>query len=307
MEQKVESIYPIVISFFIIYIVWGSTYLANTWVLESIPPFLLSGSRFIVAGTIMLLIARIRGTLIFTKPQIKNAAFAGLMFFAIGNGLVVWGLQYVESGIAALLIALQPIVVALLLIFIKKELLSKISWIGLATGLLGMIVLIGQPQFVGNSQWMYGFIAIIIAIISWGYVSVWISSADLPSSVFQSAALQMLLGGIMLTIMSFAFNEPSRFVFHDVTLKSWVLLAYLVVFGSIIAFTAFNYLLLKVSPVKVSTATYVNPIIALFLGWWLNNEGITYNSILASGLLLIGVFLINVGKKRALENGTADS
>ena len=298
MSQRPREFYTILLAFFIIYFVWGSTYLANSWALDSLPPFLLAGIRFTIAAFIMLCIARTRKKIKLTKAHFKSTLLAGFMFFALGNGLAVWGLQYVESGIAALLIALQPIVVALFLWSLKGQRPVLLTWLGLIVGLIGMAVLIGQPQFIGNSSWLLGLLSLVVAVISWSFISIWIGTAPLPSSVFVSAAFQMLFGGIILLVISTLLGEFRLVEIKSITTKSYFSMIYLVIFGSIVAFTAFNYLLLRVSPVKVSTATYVNPVIAIYLGWWLNHEEITFYSILASGLLLLGVFLINMGKRR---------
>ena len=301
MDQSKDYIW-IPIAFFVTYIVWGSTYLANTWAIETCPPFLMAGFRFIVAGVLVLFYFFLRGNLTLSMTHFKHTFLAGFMFFSVGNGLVVWGLQYVESGITALIIALQPLTVALFMWAMKGVKPTKFGWLGLFIGLFGMAVLIGQPQFIGDDNWLLGLMAIIGAMVGWAYISIWVSTADLPKNVFLSSGFQMLFGGIVLALIGLALGEHQTFDPSQVSSKSLWSLVFLIIAGSIMAFSAFNYLLTKVSPVKVTTSTYINPIIALFLGWWLNNEGITATSMIASGLLLIGVFLINFSKMRKLRS-----
>jgi len=279
-------------AFFTIYFVWGSTYLANAWAVKAIPPFLLAGIRFTVAGGLMLMLGLLFGVKKVTKEQIKNSLFAGFMLFAIGNGMVVWALQYVDSGMAALIVALEPLIVVMMMWWMKAERPKWNSWVGVLLGMIGMVFLVGQPHLASNSQFLLGVVAILVALIGWGYTSIWMTDANLPDSLFQSAALQMLFGGLILLLISSVLGEYNRFNPDLLTSKVLWSLVYLIVFGSILAFTSFNYLLKKVSPTKVVTSTYVNPVVALFLGWWLNSEVINSQSFLATALLIGGVIFI---------------
>ncbi len=293
MQNKKKEFWLIVGAFAVIYLVWGSTYLANWWAVRSIPPFLLAGIRFFVAGSIMYLVSAGFGAPRPTLNQWKNACFSGVMLFVIGNGAVVWALQYVDSGITALLIAFDPLIVVLMQWKMRNIRPGWNQWIGIFIGLVGMTLLIGQPQFISNTQWIFGTIGVMMAIFSWAYISIWIGRADLPSSPFQSASLQMLCGGVILLIISAFLGDYGKFQIENLTDKAFWSLLYLIVFGSILAFSAFNFLLVNVTPDKVATSTYVNPVVALFLGWWLNHENMSPQSLLASALLLLGVFFIN--------------
>lgn len=293
MAENKRDIWLIPLCILIVYIVWGTTYLANAWGVEVIPPFMFSAVRFLVAGSVLLFVASFFSPIKITWNQFKNLAFAGLLLFGIGNGLVTWALQYVDSGITALVISLEPLVVAMMLWYFRKQKPQINTWLGIGLGIFGMVLLIGQPRFVSSWEWMIGFIFIFIGMLAWGYISIWIASADLPESVFQSASVQMILGGLMLLAGSFGIQEVQNFDWLTLTPRavgSWI---YLMVFGSILAFSAFNYLLLKVSPTKVVASSYVHPVIAMTLGFFLNHEIITTQSILAAGILLIGVILIN--------------
>ncbi|MFK7771374.1 MAG: EamA family transporter [Saprospiraceae bacterium] len=299
MTENKRDTWLIPLCIFIVYIVWGTTYLGNAWGVKVIPPFMFSGIRFLMAGSILLLISSFFSPIKITWNQFKNLAFAGLLLFGIGNGLVTWALQYVDSGITALVISLEPLVVAFMLWGYKKQKPQINTWIGIGLGIFGMALLVGQPKFVSSWEWMVGFSFIFIAMLAWGYISIWIASADLPESVFQSASVQMILGGLMLLASSFGMQEVQNFDWSTLTARaigSWI---YLMIFGSILAFSAFNYLLLKVSPTRVVASSYVHPVIAMFLGWWLNKEGISTQSILAAGILLIGVVFINRDKSHA--------
>lgn len=292
MTKRPSDFWIIGIAFFIIYFVWGSTYLANAWAVKAVPPFLLAGIRFTVAGGLMFVLGLLFGAKKVTKEQWKNSLFAGFMLFAVGNGMVVWALQYVDSGMAALIVALEPLIVVMMMWRMKGERPKWNSWIGVLLGMIGMIFLVGQPHLASNSEFIFGVLAILIALLGWGYISIWMTDANLPDSHFQSAALQMLCGGFISFFISAVMGEFSNFNPELLTPKILWSLVYLIIFGSILAFTSFNYLLTKVSPTKVVTSTYVNPVVALFLGWWLNNELINGQSFLATALLIGGVIFI---------------
>ncbi len=299
MAEDKRDVWLIPLCIFIVYIVWGTTYLGNAWGVKVIPPFMFSGIRFLIAGSVLLLISSFFSPIKITWNQFKNLAFAGLLLFGIGNGLVTWALQYVDSGITALVISLEPLVVAFMLWGYKNQKPQINTWIGIGLGIFGMTLLVGQPKFVSSWEWMVGFSFIFIAMLAWGYISIWIASADLPKSVFQSASVQMILGGLMLLATSIGMQEIQNFDWSTLTTRavgSWI---YLMIFGSILAFSAFNYLLLKVSPTRVVASSYVHPVIAIFLGWWLNKEGVSSQSILAAGILLTGVIFINRDKSHA--------
>lgn len=303
MLNRDRKFWFIILSFFTIYVVWGSTYLANAWGVDSIPPFLMAGIRFFTAGWLLLLIARMTGPIQFTKQQLRNSAFVGIMLFSIGNGLAVWSLKYIDSGVSSLFVSLQPLVVTLMLWGWKGEKPQFATWLGIGLGLSGMALLVGQPAFVNSTMALVGVGAIFIALMAWGIIAIWIPDADLPESTMTRTALQMITGGFFLFIISLLLGEWSDFSVENIAPKAYWSLLYLIIFGSLFAMSAFNYLLRNVSPAKVVTNTYVNPVIALFLGWLFNNEEVTQQSILAGSLLLIGVVCITQGKRKFRENG----
>ena len=280
-------------AFAVVYFVWGSTYLANAWAVRSIPPFLLAGLRFFFAGLLMLLVGLALKQAKVTARQWRNAFIAGFLLFVVGNGALVWSLQYIDSGIVALVVAFEPLLVVLLQWKMRGRRPTIDTLIGIFLGVIGMGLLVGQPTFLADPNWLVGLGAIFLGMLAWAYVSVWIPTADLPNSNFQSAALQMLSGGVLLLVISVFTGDIARFDWTQVSERSIRSFIYLILGGSILAFTSFNYLLKNVATEKVVTNTYVNPVVALFLGWWLNHEQVSSQSVFASVLLLGGVVLTN--------------
>ncbi len=292
----------IVLSFFSIYIIWGSTYLLNKIAVSELPPFKLASIRFIVAGLLIFLIARLlKINLYITRRQFLNTAIVGFLFLTFGNGVVVWALRFVDSGMAALQISAQPLVVLLLMRLIDGKKIQPMSILGVFLGMIGIYLLVSQKQLISNENTLVGMAMILACMISWGLGSIYVGKADMPSSSFVNTGYQMLTGGIMLFITSFFLGEEWT------TPTAWsapvqLSMVLLVVFGSIVAFTSFNYLLKTVSPEKVATSTYVNPIIAMGLGWYFLNETITLQSVIAAVVLLSGVYFINTKKKLKINS-----
>lgn len=294
------------VAFGIIYIVWGSTYLANWFAIRDIPTFLMCGSRFFIAGTLLFLVSMLFGAGWPKWEHWKSTALMGLFFFFIGNGGAVWALNYLDSGIAALIIACQPLVTVLMMWAMLNKRPAKRTLFGVFVGFIGMVLLVTQDQFTSSEEMMLGVAVILLCVLGWGYASVKISQIPLPDSKIQAAAMQMLIGGAMLLAFSFGTGDAFQFDFDRLTPRGIWSFVYLTFFGAFIAFSAFNYLLLKTTPDKVATATYVNPVVALLLGWGINNEIITPQSLFAAVLLLSGVIFINT-KKGFLKRKKVDS
>ncbi|MCB4808449.1 EamA family transporter [Tamlana sp. 62-3] len=287
----------IVLAFFAIYVIWGSTYLLNKIAVTQLPPFKIAALRFISASIIIFIIAKIlKLDISITKKQLKNTIIAGFLFLTFGNGVVVWALKFVDSGFTALEISAQPLVVLILMRIFQKKKISAMSYIGVALGFIGIYLLVSQKQIISQENQITGMIMIFICMISWAYGSLFVGKAELPKNSFVNTAYQMLFGGIMLLILSFCFGETWTAPNTWSTNVIWSLSG-LIIFGSTVAFTAFNYLLKEVSPEKVATSTYVNPIIALLLGWWILDETITVQSVIAAVILLTGVYFINTKRK----------
>jgi len=287
----------IVIAFFSIYVIWGSTYILNKIAVTELPPFMLASIRFISAGLLIFLISKIIGiSLSISRKQLINSTIAGFLFLTFGNGLVVWALKYVDSGFAALIISAQPLVVLLLMRIFEGKKIQLMSIVGVILGIIGIYLLVSQKELIGKEGAVLGIFMIFACMLSWAYGSFFVSKADFHSNYFVNTGYQMVTGGVMLVIASIAFGETwiSPIDWSSSVQYAMILL---IVFGSIVAFTSFNYLLRTVSPEKVATSTYVNPIIALILGSYFLNEQITTQSIVAALVLLTGVYFINTKKK----------
>lgn len=283
-----------VLAFLSIYLIWGSTYLLNKIAVGQLAPFMLAGVRFLTASLLMFLIVRItKKSLRVNLVQLKNTAIAGFLFLAIGNGVVVWALSYVDSGLTALTIASQPLVVLLLLWILEKRKIKLFSWVGVFVGLLGMYLLISQNQISSSPESFKGILMIIGCVITWGYASIFVGKAELPKNYLVNTAYQMLFGSLWLILMSVIKNERWISPVNWQLNVQWAMLG-LIIFGSIVAFTSFNYLLKIVSPEKVATSTYINPIVAMVLGYLVLKETISTQSIIAAVILLTGVYFINM-------------
>ncbi len=290
----------IVVAFFSIYVIWGSTYLLNKIAVSELPPFMLASLRFLVAGSLIFLIAKSFGLKLgITKRQLLNTTIAGFLFLTFGNGVVVWALKYVDSGLAALQISAQPLVILLLMKFFEGKRIQPMSIIGVFLGIIGIFLLVSQKELIGKEGTALGMIMIFACMLSWGYGSLFVAKADLPANFFVNTGYQMVMGGVMLLIASVAFGESWS---NPIEWSQPVQLSMmaLIIFGGIVAFTSFNFLLKSVSPEKVATSTYVNPVIAMLLGWHFLEEQITTQSIIAALILLSGVYFINTKKKLAM-------
>ncbi|QFZ55659.1 EamA family transporter [Oceanihabitans sp. IOP_32] len=283
----------IVLAFFAIYVIWGSTYMLNKVAVSQLPPFFLAFIRFLMASLIIFAIAKfLKVNLAITKKQFFNAAIAGFLFLTLGNGLVVFALKYVDSGYAALQISAQPLVVLIMMRVLYRKRIELMSYIGVAFGFLGISLLVSQKELISQEGQILGMVLIFLCMLSWAYASIFVGKVDLPKNSFVSTGYQMLAGSLLLGLISLVLNEPWSLP-HNWHSDVQLAMVGLILFGSIVAFTAFNYLLKEVSPEKVATSTYVNPIIALILGWFVLNEQITTQSIIAAVILLTGVYFIN--------------
>ncbi|UII79481.1 EamA family transporter [Flagellimonas sp. CMM7] len=290
----------VILAFFAIYVIWGSTYLLNKIAVLELPPFMLASFRFTTAGILIFIIAKMMGIqVLITRKQLWNTIIAGFLFLSFGNGVVVWALRYVDTGFAALEISAQPLIILLLMRVLQGKKIQPMSVVGVIFGIIGIYLLVSQKQVITKEGSVLGMVMIFFCMLSWGYGSLFVAKADLPTNYFVNTGYQMFTGGIILALMSVGFNEEwtSPLVWSG---KVQVVMILLVIFGSILAFTSFNYLLKSVSPEKVATSTYVNPIVALILGWYFLNEEITVQSMIAAVVLLTGVYFINAKKTLAI-------
>lgn len=290
----------VLLAFFAIYFIWGSTYLLNKVAVLELEPFMLASCRFTTAGILIFILAKIMGiSLKITTKQLWNTIIAGILFLSFGNGVVVWALKYVDSGFAALEISAQPLIILLLMRVLQGKKIQPMSVIGVVLGIIGIYLLVSQKQIIAQEESVTGMIMIFFCMLSWAYGSLFVAKADLPHNYFVNTGYQMFTAGLTLALMSLCFGENWSAPL-DWSGEVQLSMALLIVFGSILAFTSFNYLLKAVSPEKVATSTYVNPIVALLLGWYFLDEQITAQSIMAATILLTGVYFINTKKTLAI-------
>ena len=273
-----------------VYVVWGSTYFAIRVALESWPPFLLGAVRFLLAGGMLYAFLRLRGSAAPTRQQWFNAAVTGTLLLGVGNGLVCFAEQSVASGLAAIAVASMPLFAATFGA-IYRDWPSRLEWLGLAIGFGGVILLnLGS----GMSGSPLGAIALITAAIAWAFGSVWSRRRDMPPASMNTAA-QMLCGGGALTIVSLLQGER----LHEVpSIPSTLAMLYLIVFGSLVAFTAYLYLLRNVRAVLATSYAYVNPPVAVLLGALFLGEAFHASDLAAMAVILAGVAMITLGKVR---------
>jgi drug/metabolite transporter (DMT)-like permease len=287
----------IILAFIAIYVIWGSTYLFNKIAVSELPPFFIASIRFFVAGCLMILLAKIfKQDLRISKKQFTNSMIASFFFLIYGNGVFVWALKYIDSGFGALISASQPIFVLLLMRLIDRKPMKRKSIIGISLGMFGMYLLVSQQELTTSENSLLGIFMMLTCVLSWSYGSVFVSKAQLPKSFMVSTGFQMLIAGAVLCFVSLSFQEEwiSPFDWSPKVLGS---LSFLIIFGGFFAFTSFNYLLKNVDTEKVSTSAYVNPVIALLLGWFFLDETLTIQSIIASIILLTGVYFTTTVKK----------
>lgn len=287
----------IIVAFFSIYVFWGSTYVMNKLAVTELDPLMLACIRFTTAGSLIFIIAKcLKLSLKISKIQLLNCALAGFLFLAYGNGMFVWALQFVDSGFAAIEASLQPLLILVLMRIVDRKPIKLKSVVGIILGIIGIYLLVSQQELTTQEGSVLGMLVIFTCVLSWCIGSVFVSKAELPKNFFVNTGYQMLLGGFMLGIASVITGETWSFPTTWQTSTQLSLLG-LIFFGSIAAFTSFNYLLKVVSTEKVATSAYINPIIAIFLGWYFLDETITTQTLVSAAVLLTGVYFINSSKK----------
>ena len=280
-------------AFIAIYVIWGSTYLAIRYAVETIPPLITAASRHVVAGSVLFAWAWMRGF----RPAARHwiaALKIGALYFLVGHGLLHWAEQHVASGLAALLIATEPMIIALLAIMAGEERLTPLLVAGMILGLIGVGVLMGGSAF-GQPGELIGILAVLASSVAWSVGVHFSRRVGLPSDTLAASAMTLLCGSALLWMASAATGEIAHLHVAAVSLKSMLGLAYLALFGTIIAFTAYTWLLSHISATVVSTHTYVNPIIAVLLGWALAGEPLNVRVIIATAVILGSIVLIRRG------------
>jgi len=292
-------------AFLSIYLIWGSTYLGIRYAVETIPPLYTAGLRHLTAGTILLIWALAKG-LRPTAAQIRASVVVGFFFFLIGHGTLHWAETRVPSGFASLIIASEPIWVFLMASLAdKKWRMNSPLAAGVVLGLAGVAILFGHGAMASGSGMLVGSLAVLVGAISWSVGIIYSRRSQLSGNPLLLSALSLLSGSVLLLTAGTVVGEARGFSFSQVTTRSWLALAYLIVFGSVIAFTAYNWLMEQYSPTFVATHTYINPIVAVFLGWWLAGEKVTINVAIAAALVILAVFLVDRGMARLETSKTA--
>ena len=286
------------LAFVAIYVIWGSTYLAIRYAVETIPPLVTAGIRHSIAGGIMLTWAWWRGFRP-TRQQWAAGFALGALFFLIGHGSLHWAEQYVGSGLAALLIATEPMFILVLGWMAGQQKISLLSALGLGLGVVGVAMLTGaELTMKGSSLW--ALLAILLGSLSWSFGVVISPRLMLPSDALGRTALPTLCGALMLLIAAGVTGEFQQTHWSSITLRSIFGLGYLITFGSVIAFTAYTWLLQRVPPALVATHTYANPVVAVLLGWFLAHEPSSMRVVLASLAILGAIVLIRRGEQAAV-------
>jgi drug/metabolite transporter (DMT)-like permease len=285
----------VLFSFFSIWIIWGSTYLAIRYAVETIPPLYTAGLRHLTAGTILLLWCVLKG-LKPTAAQVRASIVIGALFFLIGHGSLHWAETRVPSGLASLLVATEPIFVfAIASAAARRWRMNVTLAAGVLVGLAGVALLMGKSVLAPGAGMMTGAIAVLVGALGWSAGIIYSRRSQLSGSPLLLSAMSLLSGAVMLLTAGTIAGEWRGFSFTQVTPRSWLALAYLIAFGSVIAFTAYNWLLERYSPTLVATHTYVNPIVAVLLGWWMAGERITLNFGSAAAMIVAAVVLVDRG------------
>lgn len=289
----------LIAAFAAVYLIWGSTYLAIRYAIETIPPLLMMGLRHLTAGTLLYVWTRSRGT---PAPRLREwfyPALIGMLLFLGGHGSLAWAEQHVPSGIAALLVATLPMwIVVLARMWGTERHISRSSLIGLVLGFIGVLVLFGPDALHHNGELnLVGAGAVLFGTFIWAAGTIWMRNVKMPESPVLSSSMQMLAGGASLVIAATIAGETRGFHVTNVSALSWLSLAYLIVFGSIIAFTAYTWLHMVAPPSRVATYAYVNPLVAVLLGWALASEPTSVFTWIAMLVILGGVALVNAGHK----------
>lgn len=292
--------WKLLLAFAIIYLVWGSTYLAIRIGVREIPPFLMAGLRFTVAGLAMWAWMRGTGTPSPTLREWRDATVLGTLMFLIDYACLFWAEQRVPSGVAAVILAMIPVCIALLeIVFLRTQRLSVRLALGLAVGIIGVVVLTNPWASSGEASINRGgVIALLVSCCGWSIGTIVTQRLTLPASKPMSAAAQMLSGGVQLLVLAAVTGEFTHFRARDISASAWLSLVYLIIAGSIIGYTAYVWLLHYESPTRVGTYAYVNPVVAVILGATLGGEVMGRRTIAGAALIVISVIAITTIKRK---------
>jgi len=294
----------VLLAFLAVYVVWGSTYLAMRYGVESFPPLLLAGTRHLITGLVFYPILRWRTGIRPTLAHWTTASITGFLLLCVGNGGVCWAELTVSSGVTALLVAMVTLWMVLV-DWLRPEghRPSGRVFVGVLVGFAGMALLVG-PSHLGSDARVdpIGAGVLVLASLSWACGSIYSKHASLPGSAMLSMAMQCLAGGIALWIGGFLTGEVSHFHVSAISARSWLAVVYLIVFGSGIGFTAYIYILKSSTAARVATYAFVNPVVALLLGWLFAGEPLTLRTIVAATVILGAVILVITAPQRELAS-----
>lgn len=296
----------VVLAFAIIYFVWGSTFLAIRVGVREVPPFLLAGMRFLMAGMVLYAWMRARGTRSPALREWGGAALLAVLIFVLDYGLLFWAERRVPSGIAAVMMATIPVFMAMAeILWLRTQVLSARLAIALLVGIGGVTVLLSHTLSFGEVPIdTAGAFALLVAAISWSVASALSRKLPLPAAKTMSSGSQMLAGGVFLTLTAALLGEFRGFHVQSVSRAVWLALAYLVVAGSIVAFTAYVWLIHHESPTRVGTYAYVNPVVAVLVGHFLGGESIGLRTVVGTVLVLVSVIVISTTPTKKGETDT---
>jgi len=290
----------IFLSFLVIYFVWGSTYIAIRFSIETIPPFVMAGIRFVLSGLLLFVWSYRRDRVLPRASEIRKSAAVGILLLVGGNGTLTWSEQYIPSGLAALILAMIPVwMVWLDSVFVTKKRPQTITIVGILLGVVGVALLSGVNRSVllekaqpGSSVFFYAFM-LVGAGLFWSSGSLYSRTIKSAASLLTLVSLQMLAGGVVLIIMGSMLGEWGRFSLGEISLLSLISVMYLIVFGSILTYSVYNWLLRQSAPAKVGTYAFFNPLVAVFLGWLLAGEPVTVKMMIGAGAILTAVMFVN--------------
>jgi len=294
----------IILAFAAVYVIWGSTYLGIKYAIQTMPPLLMSGVRYFIAGLIVFVIAISTGALFPKKIHWRNTLIIGALLVLMGNGGVALAESLIPSGIASLIVCSVPMWFALFgWLFFNKGKPGALTISGIVLGFIGMIVLVGPKNIlhVGQGINLAGVLIITVGSMGWSVGSLLVARIELPKNQIITIGMQMLCGGFLLFIAGLIKGEYNQVHFNAISTSSLLAMGYLITFGSIVAFSAYSWLLRVVSPSLVSTYAYVNPAIAVFLGWMFLKEPIDKYTIIGSVFIVFALILITSQKPLARE------
>ena len=283
----------------LVYVVWGSTFLGVKYAINVLPPLLVSCTRFLIGGTLLFLFTLLKGEGFPSIKQVRNAAFVGVLLSGVGNCVVAYALQFMPSGLVALLVATLPAWMILLdFLLFSKQKPTIISIIGLILGLVGMVFLLNPAQQIGQREVaIFPALLVFVGSVAWAFGSLKSPYLSLPRPL-QSTAIQMMVGGCFSLIMSLIFEKNQLHALQSMTQETYLAMIYLIVVGSYVGYTAYVWLINNAPPQLTATYAYVNPVVAIFLGWLFLDERLTYRSFLASAIILSGVILMTLGRRK---------